>query len=265
MPDTNDIEREFKRKVSDQLTLEPEGLDRYIVNTPLTFEDGDRLSIVLKKEGDDWVLTDEGHTFMQLSYDLDESDLQDGNREEIIGRTLLASRVQNRQGELILPIEGELFGDSLYNFVQALIKIDDIRFLSRQRVRSTFIDDFKRLVERIVPETRRAYRWHDPDKDPEKKYEVDYKLNGTETPLFVFALDTNDKVRDATITLGAFERWGLKYKSLGVFEDEEAINRKVLARFLDMGVQAFSSLSATEDRFKRTFPEFVKDTVPAKT
>jgi hypothetical protein len=241
MPDTNDIEREFRRKVCDQLTVESEGLDRYIVNTPLTFEDGDRLSIVLKKEGDDWVLTDEGHTFMQLSYDLDESDLQDGNREEIIERTLLASRLQNRQGELILPIEGERYGDSLYNFVQALIKIDDIRFLSRQRVLSTFIDDFKRLVERIVPETRRAYKWHDAVKDPDKKYEVDYRLNGNETPLFIFALDTNDKVRDATI------------------------NRKVLARFLDMGVQAFSNLSATEDRFPRAFPEYVKDAAPAKT
>src|SRR5258708_20684742 len=157
MPDTNDIEREFKQKVSDQLTLEPEGLDRYIVNTPLTFEDGDRLSIVLKKEGDDWVLTDEGHTFMQLSYDLDEADLQDGNRGEIIDRTLLAHGLRNRQGELILPIEGGRYGDSLYSFVQAVIKIDDIRFLSRERLRSTFIEDFKRLLERIFPQNRRAY------------------------------------------------------------------------------------------------------------
>jgi hypothetical protein len=259
MPDTSDIEREFKRKVCDQLTLQAEGTDRYVVNTPLTFEDGDRLSIVLKKEENDWVLTDEGHTFMQLSYDLDESDLQDGNRGEIIDRTLLAHGLRNRQGELILPIEGGRYGDSLYSFVQAVIKIDDIRFLSRERVRSTFIDDFKRLVERMVVETRRAYKWHDPVKDPDGKYEVDYRLNGTETPLFIFALDTDTKVRDATIALGAFERWGIKHKGLGVFEDEEAINRKVLARFLDMGVHAFSNLSATEDRFVKAFPEYARD------
>jgi hypothetical protein len=116
MPDTTDIERDFKRKVCDELSVQSEGLDRYIVNTPLTFEDGDSLPIVLKKENEQWLLTDEGHTFMQLSYDLDESDLQEGNRREIIERTLLASRLTNRQGELILPIEDARYGDSLYSF-----------------------------------------------------------------------------------------------------------------------------------------------------
>src|SRR5229473_3246291 len=113
MPDTDNIERDFKRKVCDELSVQPEGLDRYIINTPLTFEDGDKLPIILKKEpGGGWILTDEGHTFMQLTYDLDESDLQDGNRKEIIDRTILASRLRNRQGELVLQIEHERYGDS---------------------------------------------------------------------------------------------------------------------------------------------------------
>src|SRR5216683_4361873 len=120
MPATDSIERDFKRKLCDELSVQPEGLDRYIVSTPLTFEDGDKLPVVLKKENDGWILTDEGHTFMQLTYDLDENDLQDGNRKEIIDRTILASRLRNRQGELILPIEGNRFGDSLYSFIQAL-------------------------------------------------------------------------------------------------------------------------------------------------
>jgi hypothetical protein len=257
MPDTDNIERDFKRKVCDELSVQPEGLDRYIVSTPLTFEDGDKLPIVLKKEPDGWVLTDEGHTFMQLTYDLEESDLQDGNRKEIIDRTLLASRLRNRQGELVLRIEDERYGDSLYSFIQALIKIDDIRFLSRERVRSTFVEDFKRFVDRVIPASRRTYKWHDAVKDPKGNYEADYRLNGTQTPLLVFALDSDVKVRDATIALAAFERWGLKFDSLGVFEDQESINRRVLARFLDICGKSFSDLSATEERFEKTYPEYV--------
>jgi len=245
MPETDNIERDFKRKVCDELSVRTEGLDRYIVSVPMTFEDGDKLPIVLKKEPDGWILTDEGHTFMQLTYDIDESDLQDGSRKEIIDRTILASRLSNRQGELILQIENERFGDSLYNLIQALIKIDDVRYLSRERVRSTFVEDFKRFVDRVVPASRRTYRWHDPVKDPKENYEADCQINGTTTPLFVFALDSDMKVRDATIALAAFERWGLRFNSLGVFEDQESINRKVLARFLDICGKSFSDLSAT--------------------
>src|SRR5216683_2287242 len=178
MPATDSIERDFKRKVCDELSVHPEGLDRYVVSTPLTFEDGDKLPIVLKKESDGWILTDEGHTFMQLTYDLEESDLQDGSRKEIIDRTILASRLRNRQGELVLRIEEERYGDSLYNFIQALIKIDDIRYLSRERVRSTFGEDFKKFVDRVIPASRRVYKWHDAVKDPKAHYEADYRLNG---------------------------------------------------------------------------------------
>ena len=192
---------------------------------------------------------------MQLTYDLEEGDLQDGNRKDIIDRTLLACKLSNRQGELMLYVEDERYGDSLYSFIQALIKIDDIRYLSRELVRSTFVEDFKRFVDRVVPASRRVYKWHDLLKDPKGNYEADYRVNGTTIPLFVFALDSDVKVRDATITLGAYERWGFKFNSLGVFEDQESINRKVLARFLDICGKSFSDLSATEERFEKTFPE----------
>ena len=56
------IERDFKKKVCDRLRLVSEGIDRYRVFTPFMFEDGDQLAIVLKKEHDHWMLSDEGHT-----------------------------------------------------------------------------------------------------------------------------------------------------------------------------------------------------------
>lgn len=261
MSETENIERDFKQKVCDQLSVSSEGIDRYVVNIPLTFEDGDKLPVVLKKEDDGWILTDEGHTFMQLTYDLDESDLQDGSRKEIIDRTILASRLRNRQGELILPIEGNRFGDSLYSFIQALIKIDDVRYLSRERVRSTFVEDLKKFIDRVVPAGRRTYKWHDTQKDPQGNYEVDFRIDSTAKPLFVFALDSDNKVRDATISLHTLERWALPFESVGIFEDQESVNRKVLARFLDICGKSFSSLPAAEERFDKTFANYIKDTV----
>lgn len=45
------IEQDFRQKVSAKVDLVAEGVDRFRVFTPFLFEDGDHLSIVLKKEG----------------------------------------------------------------------------------------------------------------------------------------------------------------------------------------------------------------------
>jgi len=84
---------------------------------------------------------------------------------------------------------------------------------------------------------------------------VDCRLNGMTRPLFVYALPNDDKVRDATIGLLQFERWGLTFGSVAVFEDQEAINRKVLARFSDVCGKQFSSLAANKDRIQRCLQE----------
>ena len=45
-------------------------MNRFLVFTPFTFDDGDHLAIVLKRYDKHWFLSDEGHTYMHLSYEL---------------------------------------------------------------------------------------------------------------------------------------------------------------------------------------------------
>ncbi len=251
----NDIERDFKNKVSEKLSLSSEGVDRYRVFTPFMFEDGDHLSILLKRKNGEWVLSDEGHTYMHLTYDLEEKDLQKGTRQKIISNALSVFSVEDREGELVIPIQNERYGDALYNFIQALLKITDVTYLSRERVRSTFMEDFKTFIEESVPENRRDFDWFDPKHDPEGKYSIDCRINGMARPLFVEALPNDDKTRDSTITLLQFEKWGASFRSLAIFEDQEQINRKVLARFSDVCEKQFSSLAANRDRIKRFLQE----------
>jgi hypothetical protein len=251
------IQTDFRHKVGETVSLIEEGVGRYRVFTPFMFEDGDHLAIVIRREGSRWVLSDEGHTFMHLTYDLDEKDLQRGTRQKIITNALSVFSVEDQDGELLLRVPEERYGDALFSFVQALLKVSDVTFLSRERVRSTFLEDFRTFMEAAVPHERRTFDWFDPEHDPEGKYTVDCRINGMPKPIMVYALPSDDRVRDATISLLQFERWNVPHRSLAIFEDQEGVNRKVLARFSDMCEKQFSSLGANKDRIGNYLQEAI--------
>ena len=251
------IEQDFHAKVSAKVRLVSEGLNRYRVFTPFRFDDGDHLAIILKPDGDQWVLSDEAHTYMHLTYEMDERDLHRGARQTIISNALSIFGVQDRDGELVLGVPGERFGDALYSFVQALLKINDVTYLSREQVRSTFMDDFRSFLSQYVPEERRDFDWHDPLRDPQGIYAVDCRINGMPRPLLVHALPNDGRTSEATISLHQFEKWGMPFRSLAIFEDQESINRKVLARYSDVCDKQFSSLVSNRDRIARFLDEAI--------
>lgn len=241
------IETSFRERVADQIRVQPEGSDRFRVFTPFQFPDGDALGIVLRRVGPEWFLTDEGHTLMHLSYSIDESDLIRGGRGRIIEDALTTFKLSEAEGELSLVVPDEAFGDALFDYIQALLKITDVSYLTRERVQTTFLEDLRGLVVQHIPEQMRVPRWHEPTLDPDAKYEVDYRI-GARNPLYVFGLTNDDKVRDATITLQQLEAWRLPGSSLGIFENQTDVGRKVLARFSDHVGRQFSSLAGNEDR-----------------
>ena len=230
-------------------------MERFRVFTPFLFDDGDHLAIVLKREGTLWLLSDEAHTYMHLTYDISERDLRSGTRQKIISNTLSTFKVEDRHGELVLDVPDQRYGDALYSFIQALLKISDVSYLSRSRVQSTFAEDFRTFLKEVVPQERMSFDWSDRERDDLGIYTVDCRINNMPRPLFVHALSNDGKTRDATITLLQFERWGIPFRSLAIFEDQESINRKVLARFSDVCEKQFSSLTANRERITRFLEE----------
>ena len=255
-PET-EIEKAFQDSVSAEVRLHPDGLGRYRVVSPFMFDDGDHLSMVVKRDGQQWVLSDEGYTFMHLSYELDDRDLQGDTRRHIIENALRVFGLEDRDGELVAPLPDGRYGDALYSFVQGLLRISDVTYLSREWVRSTFMDDLTAFLAQTVPGERCSSRWHDPVRDPQARYAVDWRINGAPSPLFVYGLVNDDHVRDAHISLLQFRTWQIPFRSLGIFENQEEISRRVLARFTDVCDRQFSSLGPNRQRIAEFLHEAV--------
>lgn len=236
----------LSRAVGAEVRVEPLGEHELRVFVPFEFPDGDRLVIRLRQDpgrGYEW--TDVGHTFMHLSYDLDVDALGSGNRKLLLEAIEQRAGVQERDGELVLATRFDAVAGDLFQFVQALLQISDLRFLSRELVKSTFSDDLKDLLrERFAARAHFAYL--DPERDPEGRYPVDCLLNGLRRPLAVFGITNDAQARDATITLLQFHAWGRDIFAVGVHEEMETLTGKVLARFSDVVDKQFSSLAGNE-------------------
>jgi len=252
----SDIENKLRDKISREISLAEEGLNRFRIFNPYEFDDGDHFSIFLKKENGNWKFTDEAHTIMHLSYDMDVSALKkEGTRQKILTNIISNFGLDEYDGSLSIKIDNEDFGGAFYNYIHALIKITDLSYLSKEIVRSTFYEDFKALISETVPQERLTFDYTNPDNDKEGKYVVDCRINGMPKPIFLFAILNESKCKDVMISMYQFERWGLKYNSVSIFEDQEQINRRVLAQFSDIGEKQFSTLLSNKERIKSYLSE----------
>ena len=254
----SDIENKLREKISNEISLMSEGINRFRIFNPYEFDDGDHYSIFLKKEDGFWKFTDEAHTIMHMSYDMDISSLKkEGTRQKIITNIISNFGLEENEGALSIKIDNDDFGSAFYNFIHALIKITDLSYLSRESVRSAFYEDFKSLISETVPEERLTFNYTHPMYDKEGKYPVDCRINGMPKPIFLFAIPNDSKCKDVMIAMYLFERWGIKYHSVSIFEDQEQINRRVLAQFSDIGEKQFSTLLSNRERIKSYISEQV--------
>jgi len=215
-------------------------VDRYVIYTPFTFDDGDHYVCILEKRDGGWFLTDEGHTFMHMSYDM--PDFLTGTRERVIQDTLGVHGIECRDGVLSLLTSEELVGHSVFSFIQAISKILNVTKFTRDVVRSAFSEDFAEMMTSLSGSSEIDFQWHDKEHDRECLYPVDCRIEGANRPWLIFAVTSTDKCRAATISCLKMEQFVPEARSIAVFEDQTSVNSKAVAQLTDAVWKPFSSL-----------------------
>ena len=179
--------------VGSAVRLRPSGTDEDQVLAPFRFPDGDHFVIYLRRLADGRLeLTDAGHTFMHMSYEMDVDALFSGPRAALLDGALARFGIEDREGELATTTDPARLGASFLEYVQALIQVSDLRYITREQVQSTFLEDFRRTLEEGFGE-RARFDYFDPDRDPKGEYPVDCLVNSSDRPAALFAIPSNDR------------------------------------------------------------------------
>lgn len=218
------------------------------VDTPFFFADGDPYQIYIKEmPGGIMRLTDLGHTMMHLSYENDTDKFREGTRGKLFEQIKSETSVEEDEGAFFIDTSIEDLGHNIFRLGQALTKINDLTYLNRARSESTFYDDLKKQLFKIVGEERVIKDYFYDKMESAGDYPIDYRIEGKYAPLFLFGIPNKDKARLTTIIIERLLRANADFDSLLIFSDLGTIPKQDLARLSNAGGEIIASLDAESD------------------
>lgn len=221
-----------------------------MLDSPFTFPDGDHYPVYLSEARSGGIrLSDCGHTMMHISYENDVDALYDGPRsllrEQIVRECGI---IEEDQGTFSIDTSPDQIANALFKLGQALTKIYDLTFLSRDHIVPTFYDDLKELLFAMFGEENVRVDYVIPEVPNGNNYPVDYFFNSKKRKdIFLYGVPSRDKARLTTIMISHFLLHKLAFESVIVFANQQEIPRNDLARLTNVSGTAVASLEAQED------------------
>ena len=230
----------LRNGVCSTISLEPMGSDRYLVHTGFTLPDGDELHLVLKKKDGRWIITDDAHTLMWLSYE--DFNLSE-TRKTILDVTLSSNNVLFDDGRIYIDCTDKDAGQCLMSMIQAVLQTADLLYLTRNNVRNTYTDDVKQLMSNALG-NRCVFDKH--IHYGEEDYMVDVFVEAP-TPLYVFSIPNNDRCKDALITILTLSlEANMEFTSLTFVDQTASIVKENLVKLTNRTDKLFYNTPADE-------------------
>ena len=219
---------------------------------PILHEDGDMVEMYLQeiphREGFIRVC-DFGHALMRLSYTFE---VNSPTRQKILDSILYNNGVTNSGGNLYIETPIDKLYEGILQFAGCVQKVCNMRYWSRESVRSLFYEDLKEHVE-----TRLADFSPKPDLfplDDNPLLSVDWSLTCNNRNLFLFGVRGSDKAKNVAISLLEFQKAVLPFISLVVHEDMQDLGRRELSHLTRNADKQYPELGAFREDATQDIP-----------
>ncbi len=196
----------------------------YQLIVPICHEDGDMVDMYLQDSprGEAYIrICDFGMALMRLSYSYE---LNSDTRRRIFDDILINNHVANDDGNLCLDVPVGALYEGIMQFAGCVQKVCNMRYWAREVVRSSFYEDLSDYVRsNLAPYAPVA------DQTPISNagvFSVDWTLTHNRRDFYLFGVLGNDKAKNVAITLLEFQKSNLRFISLVVHEDMEALGRR---------------------------------------
>ena len=137
--DIQKLINDYASWIKNEITFEKIG-EYYEITTPFVDNANDCLQLYVKQEGNELSFSDDSATIHNLKM----SGIQfTENRRLQLQRILHQYGIQLKGEELTAKAPVNSFAQKKHQFLQAMIHIDDLFFLSKSRVASFFLDDIQ--------------------------------------------------------------------------------------------------------------------------
>jgi len=115
-------------------------IDEWVeITTPFLDRHNDYLQIYVRKDNGGYILTDDGYILEDLKMSGCKIDTE--KRQALLSTTLKGFGVQNERGILTIKTSEKSFPQKKHNFLQAMLAVNDLFYLSEPIVASLFYED----------------------------------------------------------------------------------------------------------------------------
>lgn len=234
----------FKKNI----TLKEKRPNVFQLFSPFYYPDGDMIEIFLEVSDKKIIIQDYGTTIMRLGY---VTSLGSKNKMKIFNEVLNNYRIEEVDGNIKIVVnEIDKIFPYLMQFIQAVIKISDLEYLKRETVKSLFYEYFEKFIIMDLSDFKPIKNFY-PSFDTEKQYPTPYAIPcKKKDPVCVYPIANDDKCNETTITIQHYELNNFKPETIVVFENQESIARRPLARLSNVGGKQFASLQGNEQRIQ---------------
>ena len=228
----------LKSQFNDRVSIREKRPGIMQVVAPLYHEDGDIVDIYLEQASNGTIrINDFGMSIMRLSYSFE---LDSENKEKIFQKILLENKLHEDNGNIYLETTPESLFPAILQFAQGVARVSNMKILTRETVKSLFYESLEKSVHELLPNYNPIKNVTPiPDHD---EFVVDYQLTVKDHPVYLFGIKDSSKSRLAAVTCLEFRNRKMKFRSLAVHEDLNALSKRDMKIILNACDKQFVTL-----------------------